>query len=142
MRIMFFYFSCAFNTTQPVLSCKKLQKIQMDACTTTWIIDYLTNRPQFVRLKDCVCQQHKCTTRDYALIVSLHSVHIRLQVQLTCPHQKYSDDSAVVECINDGKEAEYRELVNPFFGMLWDQSPHLELKQNRKDDYGFLENQE
>ena len=42
--------------------CKKLQMIQVDASTTTWIIDYLTNRPQFVKLKGwCVWeggQQH------------------------------------------------------------------------------------
>ena len=39
VRIMFFYFCSAFNTIQPALFCKKLQKI-LDASTTTWIIDY------------------------------------------------------------------------------------------------------
>ena len=48
VRIMFFHYISAFNMIQPVLLCKKQQKIQVDASTTTWIIDYLTNR---VRLK-------------------------------------------------------------------------------------------
>ena len=33
------------------LSCENLQKIQMDAPRTAWIIDYLRNRPQLVRVK-------------------------------------------------------------------------------------------
>ena len=41
-RIMLFDSCSAFNTIQPVLLCKKLQKIQVDASTTTWITDYLT----------------------------------------------------------------------------------------------------
>jgi len=43
MRIMFFDFASAFNTVQTALLRKKLQKIQVDAATTTWITDYLTN---------------------------------------------------------------------------------------------------
>ena len=56
-RIRFFDFSSATNTIQPALLCKKLQKTPVAASTTTWIIiDYLTNRLQFVRLKDCLSE--------------------------------------------------------------------------------------
>ena len=48
VRIMFFDFSSAFNTIQPTLLPEKLQKMQVDASTTSWIIDYLADRAQSV----------------------------------------------------------------------------------------------
>ncbi|TWW63627.1 hypothetical protein D4764_03G0006350 [Takifugu flavidus] len=54
VRVMFFDFSSAFNTIQPRLLRAKLEKIQMDAPLVSWIKDYLTGRPQFVRLRSCV----------------------------------------------------------------------------------------
>jgi len=56
-RIMFFDFSSAFNKIQPELFCKKLEKIQVDASTITWITDCLTNKAQFVRMKGCVSEK-------------------------------------------------------------------------------------
>ena len=88
VRMMIFDFSSVSSTIQPAFSllCKKLQKIQMDASTTSWIIDYYTNRPQFaVCWTECVWeggQQHRSTTGGVALTVFLHSLHIRLPVQL------------------------------------------------------------
>ncbi|TWW78118.1 Protein bicaudal D -like protein 2 [Takifugu flavidus] len=46
---MFFDFSSAFNTIQPRLLGDKLQVAGVDQHITTWILDYLTQRPQFVR---------------------------------------------------------------------------------------------
>ncbi|TWW81279.1 hypothetical protein D4764_01G0010940 [Takifugu flavidus] len=49
VRIMFFDFSSAFNTIQPRLLGDKLEVAGVDHHLTTWILDYLTQRPQFVR---------------------------------------------------------------------------------------------
>ncbi|KAI3357186.1 hypothetical protein L3Q82_015645 [Scortum barcoo] len=51
VRIMFFDFSSAFNTIQPRLLGDKLQLAGVDHHLTTWILDYLTHRPQFVRVQ-------------------------------------------------------------------------------------------
>ncbi|TWW54421.1 hypothetical protein D4764_0100770 [Takifugu flavidus] len=51
---MFFDFSSAFNTIQPRLLRAKLENMQVDAPLVSWIEDYLTGRPQFVRLRSCV----------------------------------------------------------------------------------------
>ncbi|KAI3376646.1 hypothetical protein L3Q82_017079 [Scortum barcoo] len=48
---MFFDFSSAFNTIQPRLLGDKLQLAGVDHHLTTWILDYLTHRPQFVRVQ-------------------------------------------------------------------------------------------
>ena len=102
----------------------------MDASTVTWITDYLTNRPQYERLNGCVSDQVvSSTTGDCALTSPLPSVHLRLPVQSeSCHLQKYSDDSAVVECISDGQETEYRQLVDCF--VAWCGNNHLILNVN------------
>uniref|UniRef100_A0A3P8RYE5 Chemokine interleukin-8-like domain-containing protein n=1 Tax=Amphiprion percula TaxID=161767 RepID=A0A3P8RYE5_AMPPE len=50
---MFFDFSSAFNTIQPSLLRVKLG-VGVDCHLAAWTIDYLTNRPRYVRLQDCV----------------------------------------------------------------------------------------
>ena len=50
MRITFFDFSSAFNTIQPLLLGEKLQVMGVDDTGISWITDYLTGRPQFVRI--------------------------------------------------------------------------------------------
>ena len=49
---MFFDFSSAFNTIQPVLLRDKLELAGVNQHLTSWILDYLTNRPQYVRTQD------------------------------------------------------------------------------------------
>ncbi|KAI4895660.1 hypothetical protein NFI96_004663 [Prochilodus magdalenae] len=53
VRIMFFDFSSAFSTIQPMLLKDKLECTGLDHHLTTWILDYLTNRPQYVRTQFC-----------------------------------------------------------------------------------------
>ena len=48
IRLMCDNFSSAFNTIQPHLLACKLMKVNVD--TILWILEYLTNCPQFVRL--------------------------------------------------------------------------------------------
>ena len=50
VRIAFFDFSSAFNTIQPLLMGEKLRVMGVDDTMISWITDYLTDRPQFVRL--------------------------------------------------------------------------------------------
>ena len=50
VRIMFFDFSSAFDTVQPDRLAEKLQAMQVDPDMVAWITNYLTDRPQYVRL--------------------------------------------------------------------------------------------
>ena len=54
VHIMFFDFCSAFNTIQLRLLKAKLEDTQMGAPLVTWVDDYLTGRPQLVRLQNCV----------------------------------------------------------------------------------------
>ncbi|KAI3368496.1 hypothetical protein L3Q82_025509, partial [Scortum barcoo] len=66
VRIMFFDFSSAFNTIQPRLLGDKLQLAGVDHHLTSWILDYLTHRPQFVRV-----QGFEKFSDDSAVVVGL-----------------------------------------------------------------------
>uniref|UniRef100_A0A8C6M3D6 Reverse transcriptase domain-containing protein n=1 Tax=Nothobranchius furzeri TaxID=105023 RepID=A0A8C6M3D6_NOTFU len=134
VRVMFFDFSSAFNTIQPDVLCQKLQKTQVGTSTIAWIKDYLTNRPQFVRLKNCASNQAISNigapqgTVLSPYLFTLYTSDFQYK-SVTCHLQKYSDDSAVVGCIRDGQEAEYRELVERF--VAWCGNNHLTLNVNK-----------
>merc|ERR1712035_43413 len=134
LRVMFFDFSSAFNTVQPVLLCEKLHKFQVDTSTTTWIYDYLTNRPHFVKLKGCVSDMVVSSTGApqgtvlSPFLFTLYTSDFQYNSE-SCHLQKYSDDSAIVGCISDGQEAEYRELIGQF--VKWCSNNHLILNINK-----------
>ncbi|GFR65666.1 hypothetical protein ElyMa_005537100 [Elysia marginata] len=51
-RILFIDFSSAFNTIQPHLVISKLSKMNLNTNLIAWILDFLTFRPQFVKLSN------------------------------------------------------------------------------------------
>lgn len=51
---MFFDLSSAFDIIQPLWLAEKLSVMQVDQDLVAWIIDYLTDRPQYVRLHGCL----------------------------------------------------------------------------------------
>ena len=65
VRVMFFDFSSAFNTIQPLLLVKKLSTMRVDNDMVALIGDYLSSRPRYVRLQSrCGDEQHRCTARS------------------------------------------------------------------------------
>lgn len=62
VRIMYFDFSSAFNAIQPELLGEKLRGIQVESELVSRVLDYLTARPQYVRLQNCVSGTVLCST--------------------------------------------------------------------------------
>ena len=119
MRIMFYDFSSAFNTIQPALLRDKLDHAGVSHQLTSWLVDFLTNRPQFVRTKGCVSDTVVCSTgapQGTVLAPLLFTIYTADFTHHTtnCHLQKFSDDSAIVGLINNGDENEYRELNQNF----------------------------
>ena len=59
VRLLFFDFSSAFNTIQPYLLINKMMKMKIPVYYCRWIMNYLSERCQYVRLdqgirSDCV----------------------------------------------------------------------------------------
>jgi len=84
-------------------------------------VDYLTERPQFVRLGGCTSDTVLCSTGApqgtvlFPVLFTLYTSDFQHEPEL-CHMQKYSDDTAIVGCIADGQETEYRA----WWRTLWD----------------------
>ena len=130
MRITFFDFSSAFNTTQPLLLGEKLRVMGIDDTVISWITDYLTGRPQFVRmgsvLSDAVVSDTGAPqgTVLSPILFTLYTTDFQYNTG-SCHLQNISDDLAVVGCIGEGQDEENRALVNNF--VEWTEKNHLRL---------------
>ncbi len=62
VRIMFFDLSSAFNTIWPLLLEGKPLRARVDCHLATWIINYLSDRPLYLRLQNCVSDMVVCST--------------------------------------------------------------------------------
>ena len=88
----------------------------VDDTLISWITDYLTGRPQFVRLGSVLSD---AVVSDTGAPQGTKSCHL----------QKFSDDSAVVGCMREGEEGEYRTLVDSF--VEWSEQNHLRLNVDK-----------
>ncbi|KAI3364496.1 hypothetical protein L3Q82_011282, partial [Scortum barcoo] len=115
VRILFLDFSSAFNTIQPPLLRDKLSRMGVDPQLMDWISDYLTGRPQYVGLKDITSDTVVSSTGApqgtvlAPLLFTLYTSDFCYNSEL-CHIQKYADDTAIVGCIRDDREEEYRKL--------------------------------
>ena len=113
---MFFDFSSAFNTIQPALLGVKLELTGVGQPLTYWILDYLTNGPQYVRTRDYMSDIIICSTgapRGIVLAPFLFTLYTA-DFSHKSPHshlQKFSDNSAIVGHIMDRDNRAYRELI-------------------------------
>ncbi|KAJ0001685.1 hypothetical protein NQD34_001481 [Periophthalmus magnuspinnatus] len=130
VRVMFFYFSSAFDTIRPALLAEKLAVMQVEDSLVSWIVDYLTGRPQYVRLQGCVSDRVVSNTGApqgtvlSPFLFTLYTTDFSYCSE-TCHLQKFSDDSAVVGCISGGDEREYRTVVDNF--VTWSEKNYLQL---------------
>ncbi|KAL0150163.1 hypothetical protein M9458_054590 [Cirrhinus mrigala] len=118
VRVMFFDFSSAFNTIRLALQGEKLIAMRSDASLVPLIVNYLTGRPQYVRLRHRVSDRVVCNTgapKGTVLSPSFFTLYTADFSYCTesCHLQKFSDDSAIVGCFSGGEETEYRTTAEP-----------------------------
>ncbi|XP_063751874.1 uncharacterized protein LOC134872481 [Eleginops maclovinus] len=106
--------------------------MQVDHSLVAWITDYLTSRPQYVRLQGSGSDvSNTGAPRGTALSLFLFTLYTSDLCfhSGSCHLQKFSDDSSIVSCITDDNEEEYRALVENFVG--WSDNNHLQLNISR-----------
>lgn len=111
----------------------------MTSWTTTsqaWILDYLTNQPLYVRIRDYESDMVFCSTgapQGTVLAPFLFTLYTKdfTQDSTNCHLQKFSDDSAII-IITDGDDKEYRELTQAFVD--WCQWNHLQIDAGKTKD--------
>ncbi|XP_058485984.1 uncharacterized protein LOC131459865 [Solea solea] len=134
VRITFLDFSSAFNTIQPLLLRDKLSGMGVGSHLVAWISDYLTGRPQYVRLGECRSDMVVSNTGApqgtvlSPVLFTLYTSDFQHNSEL-CHVQKFADDTAIVGCIKSGNEDEYRELIQDF--VKWCDNNHLLLNTTK-----------
>ena len=107
----------------------------VDHHLAVWTIVYLTNRPQYVRLRDCMCDVVVCNTgvpQGTVLSPFLYTLYTSdfSHNSDSCHLQKFSDDTAVVGRVSvedDGVQEGHHQLNDISSGvMLWVSVKRLE----------------
>ena len=134
VRVMFFDFSSAFNTIQPSLLRGKLEGAGVDCHLAARTTDYLTNRPQCVRLCDCVSDVEVCGTGApqgrvlSPFLFTLYTANLSYNTD-SCHLQKFSDDTAIVARVAEGNDLEYRKVITYF--VAWCELNHLRINASK-----------
>ena len=105
----------------------------VDDTMSSWITDDLTGRPQFVRLGSVLSDVVSDTGAPQGTVLSpflftLYTTDFQHNSE-SCHLQKFSDNSAVVRCIREEEEGEYRTLVDSF--VEWSEQNHLRLNVDK-----------
>ncbi len=116
LRMLFIDFSSAFNTIIPQQLINKLNLLGLNNSLCNWILDFLTGRPQSVRVghntsstttlstgapQGCVLRPLLFTLLTHDCTAKFRSNHII----------KFADDTTVVGLISNNDETHYREEV-------------------------------
>ena len=130
-RILFADFSSAFNTMQRHILIEKLQNLKVPSEITRWILDFLTDRRQRVKIDDTFSPEISSNTgapQGCVLSPFLYITYTNnCKCQGNCICVKFADDSAILGLITDNKETEkaYFDAVDSF--SEWCSDHHLEL---------------
>ncbi|TWW71212.1 putative RNA-directed DNA polymerase from transposon BS [Takifugu flavidus] len=128
--LQFAYRHCAFNTIQPSLLRGKIEGAGVDCHLAAWTTDYLTNRLQYMRLRDCEFDVVVCNpgapqgTVLSPFLFTLYTSDFSHNLD-SCHLQKFSDDTAIIGRVSEGNELEYREVITNF--VAWCKLNHLHI---------------
>uniref|UniRef100_A0A3B1K1K8 Reverse transcriptase domain-containing protein n=1 Tax=Astyanax mexicanus TaxID=7994 RepID=A0A3B1K1K8_ASTMX len=119
VRILFVDFSSAFNTIIPQNLINKLGSLGLNTPLKNWILDFLTDRPQFVQGGSNRSDTVTLSTGSPQGCVLSPLLYTLMTHDCSAKHSKnyiikYADDTTLVGLIQDGKEQHYREEVDLF----------------------------
>ncbi|XP_077466721.1 PHD finger protein 12 isoform X2 [Stigmatopora argus] len=117
VRMLFIDYSSAFNTIKPDILTDKLSHLGLSSSICCWIKNFLTNRPQTVRLGPHLSSSITLSTGSPQGCVLSPLLYSLYTYDCTPTHQsnaiiKFADDTTVVGLISGGDESAYRDEVN------------------------------
>ncbi|XP_076827475.1 uncharacterized protein LOC143474082 [Brachyhypopomus gauderio] len=115
-RVMIPAFSSAFNTIIPQHLIRKLKPLGLNTSICNWILDFLTERPQAVRIGNTTSSTITLSTGAPQGCVLSPLLFTLLTHDCAATHSsnhiiKFADDTTVVGLIRKNDEAAYREEV-------------------------------
>ena len=137
VRMLFVDFSSAFNTILPDRLIDKMQNLSIDSSTCQWVLDFLLERPQTVRMKDKESTTMVLNTGApqgcvlSPLLFSIYTNDCRSEhdsVKLI----KFADDTTAPGLITNEDETEYRTEVNNL--VTWCDENNLKLNTTKTQE--------
>lgn len=116
VRMLFIDFSSAFNTIIPQQLICKLDKLGLSTSLCNWLLDFLSQRPQAVRVGNNTSRSITLSTGAPQGCVLSPLLFTLLTHDCTATHSsnhlvKFADDTTLVGLITKGDETHYREEV-------------------------------
>ena len=145
VRMLFIDFSSAFNTVIPQHLVNKLSAIGINTQLCNWLLDFLTNRPQTVRVgknssettimntgvpQGCVLSPLLFTLMTHDCCARSSSNHII----------KFADDTTVVGLISSDDDSAYREEVLQLINWCDINNLHLNVNKTKEITVDFRKN--
>lgn len=134
-RILFADFSSAFNTMQRHVLVEKLQQLEVPTAIVRWVLDFLSDRRQRVRVGDVLSPESTTNTGAPQGCVLSPFLYITYTNDCRCQSDacscvKFADDSAILGLISDAKSQQvYQQAVDRF--SEWCSDHHLELNVSK-----------
>jgi len=130
VRMLFIDYSSAFNTIVPSKLITKLRTLGLNTSLCNWILDFLTGRPQVVRVGNNTSATlilntgapQGCVLSPLLYSLFTHDCMARHDSNTII---KFADDTTVVGLITDNDETAYREEVRDL--AVWCQDNNLSL---------------
>ncbi|KAI4886167.1 hypothetical protein NFI96_001515 [Prochilodus magdalenae] len=128
VRMLFVDFSSAFNTIIPHKLVSKLGSLGLDSSICSWVLGFLTDRPQCVRIGNHTSSTLILNTGTPQGCVLSPLLFTLFTNDCTPTHSsntiiKFADDTTIVGLISDGDERAYRNEVECLDG--WCKSQRL-----------------
>ena len=140
VRSVFIDFSSAFNTLKPDIVISKLRTLNVSPILCKFILDFLTNREQRVRINDILSTVLSISTgapQGYvlsAILFIIYTNELRSRIR-NCHLIKYADDTVIVGLITNNDESEYNEQISEVF--LWCKAHNLLLNAAKTKELIF-----
>ncbi len=137
VRLLFIDFSSAFNTIIPQQLIHKLVQLGLNTSLCNWLLDFLTGRPQAVRVGSNTSSTITLNTGAPQGCVLCPLLFTLLTHDCTPSHNsnlfiKFADDTTVVGLISNRDETNYRSEVSRLAGWCSDNNLSLNVEKTKE----------
>ena len=137
VRMLFIDYSSAFNTIVPSKLAVKLRDLGLKTALGDWILNFLTGRPQAVRIGKATSSTLTLNTgapQGCMLSPLLYSLFTYDCVATHSSHTivKFPDDTTVIGLITNGDETAFREEVRALTSWCQDNNLQLNLSKTKE----------